>query len=158
MRPLGAPLGHRAMAGRETCVRKPGLERALLDKDARADGETEQPVKSVTAWRETPFLTDREWRRARFTKPELENLTIWIPGRAGNIRGEEEGANLNLPGKDVTNSRFIPVLNSGSAFTGDQSGRPQRRVGLWTSATEGAKFWLNVLAELRKRGGLSAGD
>src|ERR1044072_2216472 len=29
-------------------------------KDARAAGETEQRIYALTAWRETPFFTDRE--------------------------------------------------------------------------------------------------
>ena len=69
-----------AMYGLETYVRKTGLEGPLLElvktrcsqingcaycidmhtKDARASGETEQRLYALSAWRETPFYTDRE--------------------------------------------------------------------------------------------------
>ncbi len=102
----------------ETC----GLERSLLEllktrasqingcaycidmhtQDARANGETEQRLYALDAWRETPFFTDREraalaWTeaitrisdghapdyvfeqaRAHFTDEELVNLTMAI--------------------------------------------------------------------------------
>ena len=71
-------------------------------KDARANGESEQRLYALTAWRETPFFTDREraaldWTEAltlisvsqapdnvyeevrqRFTELELVNLTMAI--------------------------------------------------------------------------------
>ena len=71
-------------------------------KDARADGETEQRLYALNAWRETPFFTDREraalaWcealtlvsetrvpddvyeqTRERFSELELVNLTMAI--------------------------------------------------------------------------------
>ncbi len=69
-----------AMLGLEECVGKSGLERSLLHlvklrasqlngcawcidmhtKDARADGETEQRLYLVSAWREAPFFSERE--------------------------------------------------------------------------------------------------
>ena len=75
-----APEGIRALSGLETYVRGSGLEPGLLDlvktrasqlnrcaycidmhtKDARVDGETEQRLYALSAWRETPFYTDRE--------------------------------------------------------------------------------------------------
>jgi alkylhydroperoxidase family enzyme len=30
-------------------------------KDSRAEGETEQRIYLLNAWRETPFFTNREW-------------------------------------------------------------------------------------------------
>ncbi|HWR54655.1 MAG TPA: carboxymuconolactone decarboxylase family protein [Bryobacteraceae bacterium] len=70
----------RAMAGLEQYVHQCGLERPLLElvkfrasqingcaycmdmhsKDARQAGETEQRLYTVSAWRETPFYTERE--------------------------------------------------------------------------------------------------
>jgi AhpD family alkylhydroperoxidase len=71
-------------------------------KDARANGETEQRLYALNAWRETPFYTDREraalaWTeavtliseghvpedvfeqaRAQFSDEELVNLTIAV--------------------------------------------------------------------------------
>jgi AhpD family alkylhydroperoxidase len=37
-------------------------------KDARAAGETEQRLYALTAWRETPFFTDRERAALAFTE------------------------------------------------------------------------------------------
>ena len=71
-------------------------------KDARAEGETEQRLYALSAWRETPFFTDREraaleWTekltlvstngvpdslyeavREQFNEPELVNLTLAV--------------------------------------------------------------------------------
>jgi AhpD family alkylhydroperoxidase len=117
-----APQAYRAMAALETYVRNSGLEEALIlllklrvsqingcsycidmhSKDARANGESEQRLYALSAWRETPFFTDRErsaldWGEAltlisvsqapdnvyeqvrqRFTELELVNLTMAI--------------------------------------------------------------------------------
>ncbi len=75
-----APDVAQAMLGLEECVRKSGLERSMLHlvklrasqingcawcidmhtKDARADGESEQRLYLVSAWREAPFFNARE--------------------------------------------------------------------------------------------------
>lgn len=75
-----APDGYKAMAGLEAYVRHSGLDHGLLElvktrvsqingcafcidmhtKDARARGETEQRLYSLTAWRETPFYSTTE--------------------------------------------------------------------------------------------------
>ncbi|MGC4053003.1 MAG: carboxymuconolactone decarboxylase family protein [Paludibaculum sp.] len=76
-----APAATRAMYGLETYLRKaPGLDQSLLElvrlrcsqingcaycidmhtKDARAAGESEQRLYALSAWRETPFYTERE--------------------------------------------------------------------------------------------------
>jgi AhpD family alkylhydroperoxidase len=118
-----APGAYRAMAALESYVRNSSrLEPSLLElvrmrasqingcaycidmhsKDARAMGETEQRLYALSAWRETPFFTDREraalvWTEAvtligsshasdeiyeevrqRFTEEELVNLTLAI--------------------------------------------------------------------------------
>jgi len=72
--------GINAMYALEKAVRRSGLERPLLElvkvrasqingcaycidmhtKDARAGGETEQRLYALSAWRETPFFTERE--------------------------------------------------------------------------------------------------
>ncbi|HKW97474.1 MAG TPA: carboxymuconolactone decarboxylase family protein [Bryobacteraceae bacterium] len=74
------PLAIHAMLGLEKYVKECGLESSLLhlvkmrasqingcaycldmhSKDARAEGETEQRLYELNAWRETPFYTDRE--------------------------------------------------------------------------------------------------
>ena len=75
-----SPDAYKAMAAVETCVRQSGLDPALLElvktrvsqmngcaycldmhtKDARANGETEQRLLVLSAWRETPFYSDKE--------------------------------------------------------------------------------------------------
>ena len=75
-----APGAFEAMRGVESYVRQTGLEPPLLElvrtrasqinhcaycldmhtKDARAAGESEQRLYSLSAWRETPFYTERE--------------------------------------------------------------------------------------------------
>ena len=117
-----APGARLAMSGVEKYARESGLEKSLLElvrmrasqlngcaycidmhsKDARAEGETEQRLYALTAWRESPFYTDREraalgWTesvtlvgesnvpdavyssaRACFSEVELVNLTMAI--------------------------------------------------------------------------------
>ena len=75
-----APGAFEAMRGLESYVRQSGLEPSLLElvrtrasqinhcaycldmhtKDARAAGESEQRLYSLSAWRESPFYTERE--------------------------------------------------------------------------------------------------
>src|SRR5512146_2909695 len=75
-----APGVSQAMSQLERQVRESGLEAPLLElvktrasqingcafcldmhtKDARSRGETEQRLYALSAWRETPFYTDRE--------------------------------------------------------------------------------------------------
>jgi len=117
-----APGAMQAMGGLETYARHSGIEPSLLElarlrasqingcaycidmhtKDARARGETEQRLYGLTAWRETPFYTEREraalaWTEAvtlisqdhtpdevftqareHFTEQELVDLTMAI--------------------------------------------------------------------------------
>jgi AhpD family alkylhydroperoxidase len=117
-----APGARTAMYGLERYVRECGLELSLLElvrmrasqmngcafcidmhsKDAREEGETEQRLYALSAWREAPFYTDREraaleWTeavtdvagsrvedevyakaRAQFSEAELVNLTMAI--------------------------------------------------------------------------------
>jgi AhpD family alkylhydroperoxidase len=74
------PEGVQAMLHLEAVIRKSGLELPLLElvktrasqlngcafcldmhtKDARAEGETEQRLYALNAWREAPFFSDRE--------------------------------------------------------------------------------------------------
>jgi len=75
-----APAGYRAMAALNRYVEECGLEHSLLElvkmrasqingcaycldmhsKDARALGESEQRLYTLSAWRETPFFSERE--------------------------------------------------------------------------------------------------
>lgn len=84
-----APDAYRALAGLEMYIRKSsGLEPSLLElikvrasqingcafcidmhtKDARAQGETEQRLYELNAWREAPFYTDREQAALAWTE------------------------------------------------------------------------------------------
>jgi AhpD family alkylhydroperoxidase len=114
--------GVRIMGEMERYLRSCGLEHSLIElikvrasqingcafcldmhtKDARAEGETEQRLYALSAWRETPFFTDREraaldWTekltlistndvpdslyeavREHFNEQELVNLTLAV--------------------------------------------------------------------------------
>lgn len=83
-----APAATRAMYSLEQFVRSTGLETPLLElvrlrasqmngcgycidmhtKDARAAGETEQRLYTLSVWRETPFFTDRERAALEWTE------------------------------------------------------------------------------------------
>ena len=87
-----------AMSGLERYLAECGLEPSLLElvklrasqingcaycmdmhtKDARARGETEQRLYALSAWRETPFYTDRERAALAWT----EALTLIADGHA----------------------------------------------------------------------------
>ncbi|HVU27124.1 MAG TPA: carboxymuconolactone decarboxylase family protein [Verrucomicrobiae bacterium] len=117
-----APDGYQAISALESYVRQSGLEHSLLElvktrasqingcafcldmhtRGARAAGETEQRLYTLSAWEETPFFTDREraalaWTEAvtrvadthvpddvyervrrQFTEKELADLTLAI--------------------------------------------------------------------------------
>jgi AhpD family alkylhydroperoxidase len=117
-----APGARAAMLGLERYIRECGLETSLLElvrlrasqmngcaycidmhtKDARAEGETEQRLYALSAWRETPFYSEREraaleWTEAvtdvgrsnvpddvyesvrrHFSETELVNLTMAV--------------------------------------------------------------------------------
>lgn len=117
-----APGVYKAMLGLEEYIKNCGLEESLIrliqtrasqingcafcldmhTKDARADGETEQRLYLLPAWREAPFYSEREraaleWTEAvtlvaedhipdevfervrpHFTDEELANLTLAI--------------------------------------------------------------------------------
>jgi AhpD family alkylhydroperoxidase len=118
-----SPAAYQAMLGLEMFVRKSSnLEPSLIElvkmrasqingcafcidmhsKDARAEGETEQRLYALNAWRETPFFSDREraalaWAeavtlvaeghvpdevyeeaRTQFSEEELVNLTMAV--------------------------------------------------------------------------------
>jgi AhpD family alkylhydroperoxidase len=115
-----SPQGEKAMMGLHMFVRNCGLDQSLLElvklrasqingcahcidmhtKELRADGESEQRLYLLNAWRESPFYSDREraalaWTEAvtlvaddhvpdevydearkQFTEEELANLTF----------------------------------------------------------------------------------
>jgi len=116
-----SPAAYHAMLGLESFVSKSSkLEQSLLElvkmrasqingcafcidkhsKDARVNGETEQRLFALSAWRETTFFTNRERAALAWT----EALTLITEGRASDelyaeVRqefGEEELVNLSL--------------------------------------------------------------
>ncbi|MGZ3622790.1 MAG: carboxymuconolactone decarboxylase family protein [Ktedonobacteraceae bacterium] len=115
-----APHGYRAMAALQDYVDDCGLEPLLLElvkmrasqingcaycidmhsKDARAMGESEQRLYELSAWRETPFYTERE-RAALLWTEELTLISqSHVPDAIYNeVRqhfSEEELVNLTL--------------------------------------------------------------
>ena len=97
-----APDGYKAMAGLEQYVRHSGLEASLLElvktrasqingcafcldmhtKDARARGETEQRLYTLSAWHETPFFTERERAALAWTETVTRVADTHIPDDA----------------------------------------------------------------------------
>ncbi len=110
----------RAMYAFEKAVRESGLEPSLLElirlrasqingcaycidmhtKDARAAGETEQRLYTLSAWRETPFFTDRERAALEWTESVTLVSETHIPDdafeRARRHFSEAELANLTF--------------------------------------------------------------
>jgi len=115
-----APGALRAMLDLESSVRKSGIETPLLQlvrlrasqingcaycidmhtKDARAEGETEQRLYGLTAWRETPFYSDRERAALEWTEAVTEIGKDHVPDelfeRVSKHFSETELANLTL--------------------------------------------------------------
>ena len=94
-----APDGYKTMAGLEQYARRSGLESSLLElvktrasqingcafcldmhtKDARAAGETEQRLYTLSAWHETPFFTDRERAALAWTEAVTKVADTHVP-------------------------------------------------------------------------------
>jgi AhpD family alkylhydroperoxidase len=91
--------GYHALLGLERYVRTCGLEPKLIHlvkvrasqingcaycidmhtKDARAGGETEQRLYALSAWRETPFFTDRERAALAWTEAVTRVADTHVP-------------------------------------------------------------------------------
>jgi AhpD family alkylhydroperoxidase len=109
-----------ALYGLERAIRKGGLETKLLElvrmrasqingcaycldmhsKDARAEGETEQRLYGLSAWRETPYYSDREraaleWTEA-VTLVSRDQVPDEVYGRTRQHFSEAELATLTL--------------------------------------------------------------
>ncbi|HKV85784.1 MAG TPA: carboxymuconolactone decarboxylase family protein, partial [Ktedonobacterales bacterium] len=115
-----APGVSQAMSQLERQVRESGLEAPLLDlvktrasqingcafcldmhtKDARARGESEQRLYALSAWRETPFYTDRERAALAWTEAVTLVSETHVPDdvyeQAREQFSEEDLANLTL--------------------------------------------------------------
>jgi len=63
-------------------------------KDARAEGETEQRIYALNAWRETPFFTDRERAALAWT----EAVTLIPEGVSDELF---EATSAHFPGKEL---------------------------------------------------------
>ncbi len=94
-----APDGYHKIRELEDYVKQSGLERSLLElvrlrasqingcaycidmhtKDARAEGESEQRLYCLSAWRETPFYSDRERAALAWTEAVTEISLNQIP-------------------------------------------------------------------------------
>ena len=139
-----SPQGEKAMMGLHMFVRNCGLDHSLLElvklrasqlngcahcidmhtKELRADGETEQRLYLLDAWRESPFYSDREraalaWTEAvtlladsqvpddvyeearkQFSEQELVNLTLALVAINGANR-------LNIAFRTVPGSHQV---------------------------------------------------
>jgi AhpD family alkylhydroperoxidase len=139
-----SPQGDKAMTGLHMFVRNCGLDHSLLElvklrasqlngcahcidmhtKELRADGESEQKLYLLSAWRESPFYTDREraalaWTEAvtliaesrvpddvydearkQFSEEELVNLTMALVAINGANR-------LNIAFRTVPGSHQV---------------------------------------------------
>jgi AhpD family alkylhydroperoxidase len=115
---LGSVL--QAMFGLERQIRRSGLEESLLDlmrmrasqingcaycldmhsKEARANGETEQRLYGLNAWRETPYYTERERAALEWTEALTLVAQTHVPDdvyeRVRKQFNEAELANLSL--------------------------------------------------------------
>jgi AhpD family alkylhydroperoxidase len=100
--------GAQAMWALENYVRHCGLEQSLLElvkfrasqingcaycidmhtKDARAHGETEQRLYALTAWRETPFYTERERAALAWTEAVTEVSRTHVPDDVFKLASE----------------------------------------------------------------------
>ena len=109
-----------AMYGLEKYIRNCGMEHSLLQlmkvrasqingcaycidmhtKDARAAGETEQRLYALSAWKETPFFTDRERAALEWTEALTLISTNAVPdelyARVSKHFSEAEMVNLSL--------------------------------------------------------------
>jgi len=142
-----SPQGEKAMVGLHMFVRNCGLDHSLLElvklrasqingcahcidmhtKELRADGESEQRLYLLNAWRESPFYSDREraalaWTEAvtlvandhvpdevydearkQFSEEELANLTFALV--AINAANRLNIAFRTVPGRSGTAAR-----------------------------------------------------
>ncbi len=104
-----APGAFSAMYGLERYVRECGLEPSLLElvklrasqmngcaycidmhtKDARAQGETEQRLYTVSVWRETPFFSDRERAALAWTEAVTAVGQSHVPDEVYEMAGRQ---------------------------------------------------------------------
>lgn len=127
-----APGALRAMYSLQQYVDECGLERSLLElvkirasqingcafcidmhtKDARAEGETEQRIYALNAWRETPFFTDRERAALAWT----EAITLITEGHAPDDVFEQAQAQFS-EAELVNLTTAIVAINGWNRFS-----------------------------------------
>ncbi len=101
------------MRGLETYTKQCGLERSLLElvktrasqingcaycidmhtKDARANGESEQRLYALFAWRETPFFTERELAALAWTEAVTRVADTQVPDEVYELAREHFNEN-----------------------------------------------------------------
>ena len=115
-----SPGGYKAMLGLEMCLNHSGLEKKLLHmiklrvsqingcafcldmhwKDLQAEGETEQRMYSLDAWRETDYYTDRERAALAWAEAVTDITDGHVPDEVYEATrqhfGEQEVADLTL--------------------------------------------------------------
>lgn len=128
-----SPAAFTAMFGLEAFVHKSSkLEHSLLllvkmrasqingcafcidmhSKDARAEGETEQRLYALSAWRETPFFTDRERAALAWT----EAVTLVSEGHVPDAVYEEVKQSFS-PEELVNLTLAIVAINGWNRFS-----------------------------------------
>jgi AhpD family alkylhydroperoxidase len=115
-----SPEGEKAMMGLHMFVRNCGLDHSLLElvklrasqingcahcidmhsKELRADGESEQKLYLLNAWRESPFYSDRERAALAWTEAVTRLADSQVPddvyAEARKQFSEQELVNLTL--------------------------------------------------------------
>lgn len=115
-----APKGYRAILPLDNYVEQCGLEPLLLElvkmrasqlngcaycldmhsKDARAQGESEQRLYGLSAWREAPYYTEREraalWWTEEVTLVHQNHVSDAVYNEVRQYFSEEEVVNLTL--------------------------------------------------------------
>ena len=123
-----SPAAYTAMLGLEAFVRKASkLEPSLIElvkmrasqvngcaycidmhsKDARVGGETEQRLYALSAWRETPFFTDRERAALAWT----EAVTLITEGHVSDAVYEE--AKQRFSDEELVNLTLVVITING---------------------------------------------
>src|ERR1035437_6533395 len=126
-----APAVFQAMLAFETFVHSCGLDPVLLElikirasqingcaycldmhtKDARIQGETEQRIYALNAWRETPFFTEKERAALAWTESVTQVSTSQVPNEVYEI------VRQHLDEKEIVNiTTAIVAINGWNRF------------------------------------------
>src|SRR6202522_3321193 len=79
----------------------------MHSKNARAEGETEQRLYALSAWRETPFFTDRERAALAWT----EAVTLITEGHVSDAVYEE--AKQRFSDEELVNLTLVVITING---------------------------------------------